>query len=145
MLSPHHGSLALLLGATLSAAAALAHLACILVGPAAYRLMGAGERMARAVEARQWRPTLVTLGIAAMLLLWAAFALSGAGVLTRLPLTPWALVGISAVYLGRAVAFPFIQARFPENSKTFWWVSSGICGFIGLVHAYGTLSLWQVL
>ena len=139
------GSLALLLGAVLSAVAALAHLACIVIGAPAYRIMGAGERMARAVEAGQLRPTLVTLAVSGVLLVWAAFALSGAGLVGPLPLTKFALVAISVAYLGRAVAFPFIKSSFPGNSNTFWLVSSSICGLIGLVHTYGTVSLWRTL
>ena len=143
MLALDTGSLALLVGAAFSVVAALAHLACIVVGAPAYRFMGAGERMARAVEAGQLRPTLVTLAVAGVLLVWAAFAFSGAGIVASLPLTKYALVAISVVYLGRAVAFPLLKPSFPENSSTFWLVSSGICGFIGLVHAYGTVSLWR--
>lgn len=139
------GALALLAGAFLSAAAASAHLACIVIGAPAYRFMGAGERMARAVEAGRLRPTLVTLTLTGVLLVWAVFALSGAGVVAPLPLTKFALLAISMVYLGRAVAFPLIKPRFPENSNTFWWVSSSICGLIGLVHAYGTVWLWRTL
>ena len=140
-----NGSIALLLGAFLSAAAAIAHLACIAIGAPAYRFMGAGERTARAAEAGQLRPTLVTVAIAGVLFAWAAFALSGAGVVGPLPLTKLALVAISIAYLGRAVAFPLIKSHFPGNSSTFWLVSSGICGLIGLVHAYGTVSLWRTL
>ena len=143
MLALDTGSLALLVGAAFSVVAALAHLACIVVGAPAYRFMGAGERMARAIEAGQLRPTLVTLAVAGVLLVWAAFAFSGAGIVASLPLTKYALVAISVVYLGRAVAFPLLKPSFPENSSTFWLVSSGICGFIGLVHAYGTVSLWR--
>ena len=139
------GSFALLIGAALSAAAALAHLACIVIGAPAYRFMGAGERMARAVEAGQLRPTLVTLAVSGVLLVWAAFALSGAGLVRPLPLTKLALVAISIAYLGRAVGFPLIKSSFPGNSNTFWLVSSGICGLIGLIHAYGTVSLWRTL
>jgi hypothetical protein len=139
------GSLALFLGALLSAAAGIAHIACIVIGAPAYRVMGAGERMARAVEAGQLRPTLVTLAVAGLLFIWAAFALSGAGVVGPLPLTKFALVAISVAYLSRAVAYPLIKSSFPGNSITFWLVSSGICGFIGLVHAYGTVSLWSTL
>ena len=143
MLALDTGSLALLVRAAFSVAAALAHLACIVVGAPAYRFMGAGKRMARAVEAGQLKPTLVTLAVAGVLLVWAAFAFSGAGIVASLPLTKYALVAISVVYLGRAVAFPLLKPSFPENSSTFWLVSSGICGFIGLVHAYGTVSLWR--
>ena len=139
------GSLALQIGAALSAAAALAHLACIVIGAPAYRFMGAGERMARAVEAGKLRPTLVTLAISGVLLVWAAFALSGAGIVGPLPLTRLALVAITIAYLGRAVAFPLIKSSFPDNTNTFWLVSSAICGLSGLVHAYGTVSLWRTL
>jgi hypothetical protein len=139
------GAQALVLGALLSAAAAAAHLACIAVGARAYCFMGAGKRMARAVEAGELRPTLVTLAISGVLLIWAAYALSGAGVIGHLPLTRPALVAICAVYLGRAVAFPLLKPVFPDNSATFWWVSSSICLFIGLVHVYGVVALWQAL
>ena len=72
---------ALVLGGALSALAAVAHLACIALGAPAYRFMGAGERMARSVEAGKARPTLVTMAIATLLLVWASYAFSGAGLL----------------------------------------------------------------
>src|SRR5882724_2827355 len=103
------GAQALIIGASLSAAAALAHLACIVIGAPAYRFLGAGERMARAVEARKLRPTFVTLAISGVLLLWSAYALSGAGVIAALPPTKLALTLISAIYLARAIAFPFLK------------------------------------
>jgi hypothetical protein len=139
------GAQALALGALLSGAAALAHLSCILIGAPAYRMLGAGERMARAAEAGKLRPTLVTLGITGVLALWSAYALSGAGLIGPLPLTKIALVLISFAYLARAAAFPLLKPAFPENSDRFWRVSSAICGLLGAVHAYGTLAMWETL
>ena len=139
------GEQALVVGAFCSAAAAIAHLACIVSGAPAYWLMGAGERMARAVEAGKLRPTFVTLAISGVLLVWAAYALGGAGVLSLLPLSALALPGICADYLSRAFAFRLLKPAFPENSKTFWLVSSSICLFIGLIHLYGVLSVWHTL
>jgi phosphatidylglycerophosphate synthase len=135
------GSIALMIGGSLSAIAALAHLACIALGTSAYRFMGAGERMARAVEAGKRKPALITLAIASILLLWALYAFSGAGIIPRLPLTKVALALISVVYLARAIAFPLLKPAFPENSRMFWWVSSSICLVLGLLHAVGTVSL----
>jgi hypothetical protein len=139
------GAEALIVAGSLSAAAAVAHLACIVVGAPAYRFMGAGEKMARAVEARKLRPTLVTLAIASVLFVWAAYAFAGAGIIGRLPLAKLVLPAICAVYLGRALAFPLLRPAFPENSQTFWLVSSGICLGIGLVHVYGTMWCWPAL
>ena len=131
--------------ACLDALAALAHLACIAVGAPAYRLMGAGERMARAAEAGNLRPTLVTLAIATVLFVWAAYALAGAGLMAGLPLVKPVLVFISAAYLFRAGAFPLLRPIFPENREIFWRVSSSICFVIGCVHI-GALALrWQAL
>jgi len=143
MLSP--GAQALAIGACLSALAAVAHLACIVIGAPAYRFMGAGEKMARAVEAGRIQPTLVTLSIAGVLFVWSGYALSGAGIISRLPLTKLILLAICSIYIGRAVGFPLLRAAFPENSETFWLVSSGICLCIGLVHSYGLALQWQAL
>lgn len=142
---PTFGTQALLLGGLLSATAAVAHLACIALGAPAYRFMGAGEKMARAVEAGKLRPTLVTLAVTAILFTWAAYALAGAGIIEPLPFTRPALTAICAVYLGRALAFPLLKPAFPDNSQTFWLVSSGICLVIGVVHAFGVISQWPVL
>ncbi len=142
---PTLGTQALLIGGSLSAAAAVAHLVCIAVGAPAYRFLGAGERMARAVEAGKLRPTLITLAVAGVLFVWAAYALAGAGLIDGLPFVKLVLPAICAVYLGRAVAFPLLKPAFPENSQTFWLVSSGVCLVIGLVHAYGVISLWSAL
>ncbi|WP_210545321.1 hypothetical protein [Rhodoferax sp. PAMC 29310] len=139
------GTQALIVGGALSTAAAVAHLACILLGPATYRFMGAGEKMARAVEAKRLRPTLVTLAIAGILFTWAGYAFSGAGVIGHLPFTKVVLPAICVVYLGRALAFPLLKPQFPENSQTFWLVSSGICLVIGLVHGYGVFLQWLML
>jgi len=139
------GSQALVLGASLSLLAALAHIACVVVGAPAYRLLGAGERVARAAEAGKRQPTLVTLALSSVLIVWAAYALGAAGVIDLLPLSKLVLPVIVAVYLGRAVAFPLLKPAFPENSNTFWLVSSGICLFIGLIHLYGLAAVWAAL
>lgn len=134
---------ALLAGGTLTAIAALAHLACIAIGAPAYRFMGAGERMVRAVQAGKRKPAFVTVAIAAVLLAWALFAFSGAGIIGPLPMTRFVVPAASAVYLARAVGFPLLKPRFPENSTTFWLWSSGICLVLGVLYAAGSVSLWS--
>ena len=134
---------ALVLGGALSAAAAFAHLACIALGPQAYRFMGAGERMARAAEAGNTKPTLITLAISGVLLVWALYAFAGAGLMAPLPFTRLALPAISLAYLIRASGFPLLKPMFPENSTTFWLLSSGICLVLGLLYAAGAIAVWQ--
>ena len=99
--------------------------------------------MARAVEAGKKRPTLITLAVATVLLVWALYAFSGAGVIARLPFTSFALPAISVVFLLRAFGFPLLRPLFPENSTTFWLVSSGTCLVLGLLYAVGAVAVWQ--
>ena len=126
-------------------AAALAHLGCIVFGGDWYRFFGAGEQMARMAEQGAWYPTVVTAVIVVVLLVWALYALAGAGVIKRLPLTKLALLLISSLFLLRGVAFVGLMPRFPENSLTFWLVSSGICLVIGGLFAIGLWQQWSVL
>ena len=98
--------------------------------------------MARAAAAGKIKPTLITLAIASVLLVWALYAFSGAGIAPRLPFTQVALLLISAAFLARAVAFPLLRPVFPENSTTFWLVSSSICLLLGVLYAVGVAALW---
>lgn len=132
----------LLGAAVLSAIAALLHVAIVIGGPAWYRFFGAGERMASAAAAGQRYPTLVTLAIAAVLAVWAAYALSGAGLLPAMPLLRLALAAITAVYCLRGLAIVplWIFARAQATPFMVW--SSLICLGYGIVHLVGTLQIW---
>lgn len=135
----------LVAGAVLSAIAAFLHLGCIAFGAPWYRFLGAGERMAQMDLAGHWYPTVATLVISGILLLWSAFALSGAGVISRLPLTRLALCAITAVYLLRGVGFVVLKPYFPGNSAAFWFCSSAICLVFGIVHLIGLRQAWSHL
>src|SRR5262249_52382561 len=110
--------------AVLNALAALLHLGCIVFGGPWYRFFGAGERMVRLAAAGSWTPVLVTLGIASVLSLWSLYALSGAGIIMRLPFLRAALWAIAAVYLIRAISGPVLAHVATDRSVAFWWWSS---------------------
>ena len=136
----------LLTAATSSAIAALLHLGCIIFGPPWYRFFGAGERMAQLAATGSPVPTLFAAGIAAVLALWAAYALSGAGVIARLPLLRVALASITGIYLTRGVIGLVLAAAAPgERSVAFWIWSSLICLAIGVLHLAGTWRAWPEL
>ncbi len=128
-----------------SFAASILHLACIAGGPDWYRALGAGEQMARMAARGHWYPTVLTLGIAAMLGAWALYAWSGAGLIRRLPLLRVGLCVITGIYLLRGVAFVPLQPFFPGNSAAFWYWSSGVSLGLGLLHALGLRRAWSRL
>lgn len=144
-LSPNPGTSWLQLGGWLSVGAALLHLGCIWGGPEWYRFFGAGEGMARAAARGEWTPTLVTLAIAGILLIWAAYAFSGAGSLPRLPLLRTGLLVITTIYLLRAIIFVPLHMWRPQHSDSFAIWSSLIVLVYGAVYAVGTFKAWRHL
>lgn len=135
----------LVIGAALSAIAALLHVGCIIFGAEWYRFFGAGERMAQMAATGSWYPAIVTSLIAAMLFTWSLYALSGAGVIPRLPLLRLALGAITAIYLLRGLAVLPLVFLAPGRSTAFWWWSSAICLVIGLTHLVGLRQAWERL
>ena len=134
----------LLAAGWMSVAASLLHLAVIVGGPDWYRFFGAGEKMACAAERGSPTPILMTLAIATVLAVWAAFAFSAAGVWRQLPLTRTALVAITSVLLLRGV-LGFTPVFLPIPSLAFKLWSSAICLGMGLCFAIGTWRAWPLL
>ena len=135
----------LILAAICSGTAAVLHLGCIVFGASWYRAFGAGEAMAQMAEAGLVYPTVVTSILVAILTIWSLYALSGAGVIRKLPLLRTALCLIAAIYILRGVAFIPLMPMFPENSLTFWLVSSGVCLSFGLLYVLGTKQAWAYM
>lgn len=124
---------------------ALLHLGCILFGAEWYRFLGAGEKMAQLAEEGHSYPTIVTSVIVCILFVWSAYAFSGAGLIFKLPLLRVGLCLISFVLLARALGFYFIMPAFPDNSLTFWFISSGICLLLGSIYALGLKQRWHLI
>ena len=140
-----NGALWLIFGGALSVIAALMHIGVIIGGPDWYRLFGAGEAMARAAERGDAYPAIVTTGIALVLMVWGAFAFSGAGLLPRLPLLRTALVAITAVYLLRGLIVVPIWIAKPQLMTGFAIWSSVIVLVYGIVHLVGLWLAWGTL
>jgi putative oxidoreductase len=138
----------LIVGALLSFTAAALHIGIILGGPNWYRTFGAGEAMANMAEAGLLKPALITASIAAILTIWGCYALSGAGLIVKLPLLNLALLAITLIYLVRGLA-GFLAVFYPnypvvlQNSSSFWVWSSLVCLSFGVVHLIGLIDRWS--
>jgi len=130
------------IAAVLNAIVALLHIGCIYFGANWYRFMGAGEEMATLAERGSIQPTLITSFIVLVFSIWTAYALSGAGVISQLPLLSWVLSAITAIYLLRGVAGFFFYANPLGRTPEFWLWSSAICVALGLVHMIGLKQVW---
>jgi uncharacterized membrane protein len=135
---------AFLYGAVCSATASLLHIAIIAGGAKWYQFFGAGKKFTQAAKQGHGWHDVVTLGIAAMLAMWAAYALSVLEVgVPQLPAEKPVLSLITAAYLLRGVGgFALLLVPKSGYSTRFVVGSSLICLSVGVVHAVG---LWELL
>ncbi|MDR6094954.1 hypothetical protein [Stenotrophomonas sp. SORGH_AS_0321] len=87
-------------------------------------------------------PAALTSMICVVLLPWATYALSGAGVIA--PLLRAVLVAIASVFLLRALLGPFVLVGNGRSAR-FVWVSSALCLVYGLLFLMGLVQRWDAL
>lgn len=137
----------LVVAAIASFAVALLHIAIIVVGPAGYRYFGA-PALADAVErGSAVRPALLTFGVALVFALWGAYALSGAGLIRRLPLVRVGLLVIGAIFVARGLSIAPELAALVQGTIKYprALVFSGASMFTGLCYLLGAVRAWAAL
>ena len=135
----------LIVAAAFSAIAALLHVGIVIGGAPWYRFFGAGERMTCAAAAGRVYPAIATFGIATVLALWSAYALSGAGIIAPLPVLRWALITITGMYLVRGLAIVPLLVFARARSTPFLLWSSLVCTVFGGVHLLGLSRVWSLV
>lgn len=146
-MSPN-GNTWLKLGAMLSFAIALLHFIIIFIGAPAYRYFRAGEKMANMAEAGSFVPALITFALVFAFTIFGCYALSGAGVIRRLPLLLPALVTIGAFYTLRGIGAPLqiiLLMSGPTIIETRDAVFSSVALLAGIFHLAGTSFNWKIL
>ena len=139
-----------ILGGSVSAIAALAHLGIIVSGAHAYRFFRAPDSYADAVARGSLKPHVVTAIIAMILFTWSAYAFSAAGIVAPLPLLPWIITAITAVYMIRGLALLLQLYKiniFTAGHRvvTRDLVFSGIVLSTGFMHLVATIDLFRNL
>ncbi|MGV8894724.1 MAG: hypothetical protein ACOH2K_17670 [Burkholderiaceae bacterium] len=140
----------LIIAGSFNLLAAALHIGVVIGGSSWYRFFGAGESMALMAEKGLMKPTVITLGIAIVLIVWAAYAWSGAGLLPNMPFIKLALSAITAIYLIRGLGgliapFATNHPQIKQNSIAFWVWSSAICLVVGVFHLIGLIAIWKIL
>ena len=137
---PASGRTLLLVGAALNLGLAALHLIIIFVGAPAYLYFGAAS-LAQMAEAGSAEPALITFGLAGIFVAFALYALSGAGIVGRVPFLTSGLVSIGILFTLRGlivvvdVARLITGAGYPIRQTVF----SSAALVIGLVYLLGTL------
>ncbi|HHO55087.1 MAG TPA: hypothetical protein ENK21_01765 [Trueperaceae bacterium] len=129
--------LAIIIAGVLSLLVAILHIAIVVAGAEWYRFFGAGEQMAKMAEQGSLIPAIVTLAIAIVFAVWAAYAFASAGIIANMPLQKTALIAISSIYILRGLVVVVLIFK-PELASSFNIWSSLVSLAIGLLYAYGT-------
>ncbi len=132
----------LIFGAILSAIAAILHIGCIIFGAPWYHFFGAGEKLAILSEQGSIFPATITSVIVVILFIWSFYALSGAGVIIKLPFLDFGLIAIASIYIVRGVIGFFFITNPMGRNPYFWFWSSIICLAFGLVYLLGIKQIW---
>ena len=110
----------LVLGGVASFLIAVLHLALVFK-PQWYRHFGADE-LVQLHEQGSSFTVLVTIGLALMFAAWGAYALSGAGVIRRLPLLQTVLIAIGVIYVLRGLLLPSELVKVLQSGYPFRFV-----------------------
>ena len=136
------GRVLLLVAAGCSVFVAVLHTAIAIGGPAWYRYFGAPSLAARIEAGEPLMPTLMALAVAAVFVVWACYALSGAGAIRRLPLLRVALYAIAVVYLLRGVqVVPEVLGVARRAVPGRFAVFSAFSAFAGVVYLLGVIGV----
>jgi hypothetical protein len=124
---------------------AVLHVACAIVGPAAYRYFGAGEQMASWAAAGSPVPAVVTLLLALVFGLFGVYALSAAGRFRPLPVVRPVVIAIGSIFAlrGLAVVLEIVKlVREPESIPVREPVFSAVALVVGAAYLVGALG-WR--
>jgi len=129
--------LMLLSAAAIAIITALSHSACIFLGPQCYAFQLAPEVIVQSAEQGTWLAPVGTLIASFIFLLFAAYAMSAAGVIRRLPIQTGVVYTIAGLCLVRGVLGIQLWIRRPELLTDFavfsnWvWFAAGLCYLVG--------------
>lgn len=131
---------ALLLAALLLIVTAVAHLSCIVLGPACYQAqLAPSEVVQSALEGTMLAP-LATVLVSGLFLLCALYAVSSAGLIRHLPLLRPAMFCLALLFVVRGIATLPLSLMYPEMVSAFsvvagiLWLLCGLCFWSGYRH-----------
>ncbi len=139
------GRFAFLLAAGISLFCAVIHFATPLLGPEWYAFLQAPPKVVASAQAGGLLAPTSALLIGLLMMVCAAYALAGAGVLRWLPLAQMVQGTVAAVCLLRGLlVLPYLY-KFPDRFWTFdvvaslIWVAAGFAFLLGIMNARNVL------
>lgn len=131
------GIAALIIVALIATLTAVAHLSCIYLGASCFQAQMAPTIVVQSAIDGTWLAPIGTIIVSLMFLLCAAYALSGAGILRRLPFLHLGIYTISILCVFRGLTvLPFLFL-YPGRVSTSAIIASGVWFVSGLLFYFG--------
>lgn len=131
------GVSALILGAGIAVVTAVAHTSCMFFGPSCYQAQMAPKEIVQSAIDGTWIAPIGTIFISALFMLCAAYALSAAGIIKRLPLQGLGIYCIAALCVTRGAATLPLSFMFPDMVSNFSLLSGAVWFMTGLLFFFG--------
>ena len=141
MQKPKIGIIALVTASLIATLTALAHLSCLYFGPKCYQVQMAPQVIVQSAIEGTWLAPIGTIIISIIFFLCAAYALSGAGMIKKIPLLSLGIYSISIVCFLRVLIVLLFFIRYPETTTTsaivaeIVWFAVGLLFFLGYRNA----------
>lgn len=129
--------LSLFVGGLIAFFTAIAHTSCIFLGPECFEAQMAPPEVVQSCKQGTLLAPLATLVISGMFILCGLYALSGAKIIKKIPLTYLALVVISGLCIIRGLSTIPLSFIFPNMVSGFSIFAGAIWFLTGLLYAYG--------
>lgn len=127
----------LILAALIAFGNALAHMACIVLGPQCFEFQMAPQFIIDSSIQGTWQAPMGTVMVSSIFALWGAYALAGAKVIAPLPLMKWGIYAIGFLCVVRGLLGIQLWIRHPELldtksiSYSIGWFVTGLLYGIG--------------
>lgn len=131
------GVVLLVIVAVIAVIPAVMHMSCLYFGPACYSYQMAPKVIVESAKAGTLLAPIGAFVVSALFLLMAAYALSAAQLIRKLPLLSLGIYFMSAACVIRGILGIQLWFRFPERLNEFgtvsnWlWLLAGILFFVG--------------
>ncbi len=127
----------LVIAALIMGFTAIAHLSCIYFGPQCYSAQMAPPVIVESAKAKTLLAPLGTIFVSSIFLVLSAYALSGAGIVRKLPLLKLIVYGVGTLCIIRGILPIQLWLRHQEKVSEFVlvvgvaWLIVGLCFIVG--------------
>jgi hypothetical protein len=127
----------LVLAATITIATALAHMSCIYFGPECYSLQMAPPFVVKWAQEGSYLAALAAVVVSSIFIVMGLYALSGAGLIRRLPLLKLGLYTITTVCIIRGLLGMQLWLRHQEKIDVSVFYVGLVWLVVGLLYLFG--------